>query len=225
MNAHARPESRTVERLLSMHGRTFCSEFDIDVAANTPSALFRLFTATLLVGRGFAPFSAFAAADSFADHGLTTADRLATCRREDLRRLLRNAACIQHSADAAEMLKAATGSLLENYQGDLRALRDAAGYRAKTERAWLLALNGMNDEAADFFFQEVQPAWDETYPFASTLSLVAAGRLGLPDTVERLAGLVGRSVFPKLLAALMRDEIEHQKSEPVRFGPISSRAA
>jgi hypothetical protein len=59
----------------------------------------------------------------------------------------------------------------------------------------------------DIFFREVQGVWDELYPFADKLALRAAERHGLGKDAVALSKLVPRDDFPRLVSALVRDEL------------------
>jgi hypothetical protein len=50
--------------------------------------------------------------------------------------------------------------------------------------------------------------WDELRPFADRRALDAAGRLKLPKDPEKLAALTTDRDFPRLVAALVRTELE-----------------
>lgn len=54
----------------------------------------------------------------------------------------------------------------------------------------------------------MQIAWDELYPFADKRALESARRLDLPDAPKALAGLVSSSDYPRLVAALVRVQLE-----------------
>ncbi len=60
----------------------------------------------------------------------------------------------------------------------------------------------------DIFFREAQVGWEELFPFADRRALDAAGRLKLGRDPEALAKLAGERDFPRLVAALVRTELE-----------------
>ena len=56
--------------------------------------------------------------------------------------------------------------LIGKYNGDLRKLRDEAKRDVKREHQLLQQFSGIGPVGADIFLREVQPVWDETYPYA-----------------------------------------------------------
>ena len=77
-------------------------------------------------------------------------------------------------------------------------------------RRLLKLIKGIGDTGCDIFLREVQAVWDEAYPFVDDLALEAARRNGLPGDAAALAGLVPRDEFPRLVAALTRDQLDNK---------------
>ena len=70
-----------------------------------------------------------------------------------------------------------------------------------------MAFKGIGEVGADIFFREMQGVWPEHFPFLDRKARAAAHRLGLPETAQELADLVGRDRFPPLVTALTRAEL------------------
>ena len=101
-----------------------------------------------------------------------------------------------------------TELLLDRLGGDLRNLREEASRDPERERELLKEFKRTGDGGTDVYFCEVQIAWDESFPFAHWRALEGAKELGLEDNAEALAQLVGHRDFPKLVAALVRVQLE-----------------
>lgn len=213
MNKTQDHHKRIVDSLLRQHGTTFCEELGIDIEKNTPSPLFKWLCASLLLSARIRGDIAVATAHALFRNGWTTPEKMAESRWEDRTRTLNCAGYARYDESTARTLKDTTCLLLEKYRGDLRVLRDAADYRPGDERKLLMEFKGIGDVGADIFFREVQTAWEEIYPFADRKSLKAAGELGLPGTAEALAKLVSRQEFPRLLAALVRTDLNHDYTQ------------
>ena len=199
---------RTVDALLERHGGTFADELGIDVAKNTPAPLFRLLCAATLMSARINSQIAVDAARNLATRGWRTPQKLADSTWEQRVNALNEAGYTRYQERTSTMLGDLTEHLLERYDGDLRKLRDDAGRDPKTERKLLKEFKGLGDVGVDIFFREAQVAWDELAPFADKLALGAAGRLNLPRDAGKLAGLVGAGDFPRLVAALVRVELD-----------------
>lgn len=200
-------KSELVICLLDRHGRTFASEVGVDLSGNTPSPLFRWLCAALLLSARISHDTALNAAQALADAGLTTAAQMVKSSWEDRVAVLNNAGYARYDESTARMLGETAERVQEEYGGDLRKMREKAGQDPDAQRAALKEFKGIGEVGADIFLREMQAVWPEHYPFADEKALKAAKRLGLPDTVDGLAGLVDREDFPRLLAALVRADL------------------
>ena len=51
-------------------------------------------------------------------------------------------------------------------------------------------VKGLGKTGLDIFFRRVQGVWPVSYPFADQRTLLALGKLGLPDDADRMKGLL-----------------------------------
>lgn len=200
----------TAAALLQQHGRTYAAECQIDLAdsSNRSEALFRLLCAAILFSARIRARTAAAAARALAEQGWTTAQRMAESRWEDRTRTLNQSGYARYDERTATMLGQTAELLLERYDGDLERLRAEAGQDPAQERRLLKACKGLGDVGVDIFFREVQALWEELFPFVDERARQGAERLGLPTDPQDLAGLVDARDFPRLVAALVRVELE-----------------
>lgn len=198
----------TLRRLLGEKGRTFAAEAGIRLGADRPSSLFRLLCASLLYGSRISHDVATNAARALAEAGWTTPQKLAAASWAERTRVLNRSGYARYDESTSRMLGATAEVLLERYRGDLRRLRREAGRDPSRERALLKELKGVGDVTVDIYFREVQSAWPELAPFADRRALAAARRLGLGSTPEELDRLVPRRDLPRLVAALVRDDLD-----------------
>jgi endonuclease III len=193
-----------VRALLDRHGHTFADELGIRVERNTPSELFRLLCAALLLSARIRQELAVQAARALRERGWTTARKMAAATWAERVRTLNRAGYARYDERTSRMLGDTSELLLERYRGDLRRLRDEAAHDPGRERELLKGLKGIGDVGADIFLREVQVAWQEVFPFADERALQAARPLGLPQESRALGRLVSRRDFPRLVAALLR---------------------
>ena len=198
----------TARALLDLHGRTFADELGIDVDKGTPSALFRLLCAATLMSARINSSISLEAARNLAKRGWRTPEKLAASTWEQRVKALNEAGYTRYQERTATMLGDLTDHLRERYGGDLRKLRDEADRDPKAERRLLKQFKGLGDVGVDIFFREVQVAWEELAPFADRRALDAAARLKLPKDPGKLAKLAGGDDYPRLVAALVRVELE-----------------
>jgi hypothetical protein len=203
-------KSRTVQALLDRHGRTFAEELGIDLAKGTPSPLFRLLVASILLSARIGHGIAVEAACALFAQGWATAQKLGGATWAQRVRVLNHSGYARYDESTSRMLGDTCTLLLERYRGDLRRLRDEARRDPKRERALLKEFKGLGDVGVDIFFREAQVAWEELRPFADRRALEAAQQLGLGGDAKALARLVNRDAreFARLAAALVRVGLE-----------------
>ncbi|TCD14352.1 hypothetical protein [Oricola cellulosilytica] len=197
-----------VRALLECHGKTYAAELGMDLAKNTPSFLFRWLCAALLMSARIGSGNAMRAANALADAGWTTAGHMAASTWKDRVKVLNRHGYARYDESTARMLGETVSLMQKKYGGDLRKLREAAGRDPDGERRLLKEFKGIGDVGVDIFFREVQAAWDEIFPFADRKALAAAEKLGLPASAQGLAALVTKADLPRLVAALVRTELE-----------------
>ena len=86
----------------------------------------------------------------------------------------------------------------------------------------LKEFKGIGDVGVDIFFREAQTAWDELYPFLDDKAQDAAKKLDLPTDAEALVKLSDRSEFPKLVAALVRVDLDDAYDQVANTAKASS---
>lgn len=202
-------QQAVVSSLLRLYGQTFAKELEIDLAGNTPEALFRLLCAAVLFSAPIRYTSAMKAAKALSDKGWTSADKMLATSWSERTRTLNASGYARYDEKTSSMLGDDAKMLVERYGGDPRRLRDAAGRRPDRERALLKEFKGIGDVGVDIFFREVQVVWNELYPFLDARALASAERLGLKGDAVSLAQLVGRKTFARLAAALIRVQLGH----------------
>lgn len=190
--------------LLERHGRTFSDELDIDIRANSPSALFRLLVAALLFSARISARLAMQAAMALTDRGWITPQKMVAAGWEERSRTLNRSGYARYDERASRMLGDTSQLILDRYKGDLRNLRQVSGHNIDRERQLLMEFKGIGDVGVDIFFREVQVAWDELFPFADQRARQNARKLGLPTDAGALLELVGKDDFPRLVSALVR---------------------
>lgn len=196
-----------VQVLLDRHGRTFASELGVRIERNTPAPLFRLLCLAMLTSAPVQADVAMRAARALADAGWTTPKKLAASRWSERVHVLNGAGYARIDEKTATQLASFNQTLLDDYNGDLRALRRAADGDTREALSQLRGFKGIGAVGGAIFLREAQAAWPEFYPFADKATLKAAAELGLPDDAENLARSVDRADFVRLVAALVRTQL------------------
>ena len=202
------PANQTIVRtLLQEYGQTFAEELHINVAQNTPAPLFQLLCATILFSARINSTIAKNSMNALRDRGWTTADKMLNSTWDERLEALTEGGYTRYRERTATMLGDTVEHLMSAYDGDLRKLRDQATDRADL-RSHFKEFKGIGDVGVDIFFREVQVAWEELYPFVDEKSQEAAHKLDLPTTADALAKLCDRDEFAKLVAALVRVDLD-----------------
>jgi endonuclease III len=204
----------TVRILLQRYGRTFAEDLGIQVEQNQLSPLYCLLTSAALFSTRISHNIALKSARILFEHGWTTAERMAASTWEQRVRALDEGGYVRYDERTATMLGQTAQMLIDNYQGDLRKLRQAAGADPVRERTLLDRFPGVGDVAVNIFFREAQLAWPELFPFADEKTLASAARLNLPVDAIKLAALVrNRRNYVRLVSALIRVQLERKHDE------------
>ena len=203
MSTKTRDRAAVVDRLLDRYGTTYAAEAGFTVR-NTPASLFRLLCLATLLSARIRADIAVAAAKALADAGWTTVDDLRSSSWEQRVKVINRSGYARYDERTARMLGESADLLHDRYRGDLRRLRDEADRDPGAERRLLKEFKGIGDTGVDIFFREVQGEWGELYPFVDRRAVDSAARLELPKDAAKLADLVPRREFPRLVAALIR---------------------
>lgn len=171
-----------------------------------------LCAATLLSARMRSQIS-MEAARALAKQGWRSPRKMAESTWDERVRVLNEAGYTRYQERTATMLGDAADHLLERWRGDLRKLREEAGREPKAERRLLKEFKGLGDVGVDIFFREAQVSWSELFGFADRRALDAAGRLRLGKDAAALAELAGEHDYPRLIAALVRVELDDAYDE------------
>jgi len=193
--------------LLDEHGRTFADELSLDVAKNTPSPLFGLLLASLLLSTRINAELAISAARELRKAGMTSADRVLAADDQAIWQALERGRYLRKDR-TTPMLRETAQLAAERYDGDLRKLRGEANGDVDRAAALLREFKGIGAVGSEIFLREVQVAWTELAPFAGERALAAAPDHDLPRDAAKLAKLVPASDFPRLAAALVRSRLE-----------------
>lgn len=212
--------------LIARHGRTFAEEMGIDLSSGAPSALFQLLVGSTLMSARISANIAMSAARALFEHGLTTAQAIADASWHDRVDALVEGSYRRYDESTASYLGDTAELLLDRYDGDLRALREAAERDPGHERRLLQECKGVGGVGvgADIFCREAQTVWDELRPFADDKALGAARRLGLGTSPSELADLRGDDDLSLLAAALVRCDLDDDY-DAVRSGDADQPTA
>lgn len=200
-------QNAIAQTLLEHYGQTFAEELDIDVARNSPKDIFQLLTATVLFSARIQADIAIQTAKALSDRGWVIPEKLADSSWDQRVEVLDKAGYTRYRERMASMLGDIAQQILEQYEGDLRRIRQESYWKPDRERERLKEIKGIGDTGADIFMREVQVAWDEMFPFIDERSQMAAEHLNLPTDIQDLLSLVDKADWPRLVAALVRVEL------------------
>lgn len=203
--------------LLRRYPKSPADRLRIDVSRNTPSPLYQWLLASLLFSTRISADKALSAADALFKQGWRTPGKMADVSWGERVKVLNRSGYARYDESTSRYIADSTAHLMDEYRGDLRRLREAAGRDPARERELLKNFKGIGDTGADIFLREAQTAWDELYPFADRKALKAAEKMGLGTTARELARLVERRRdFPRLLSALVMADLGKETEEVMR---------
>ena len=190
-------------RLLDRHGHTFAADAGIALA-DEPGPLFQLLVLAQLLSARIGAGIAVATAGELTAAGWTTAQRMREAPRARVIAALGRAGYRRYDERTATQLKEMAELVLDRYGGDLRLLADAADGDVDRAARLLQEVRGIGPTGATVFLREVQQAWPWVRPYLDERARAGARRVGLPEDVERLAGLVRPDDLARFAAGLVR---------------------
>ena len=194
--------------VLADTSESLAGELGVNIRRNTPAPLYQWLICSLLFSARISSDLAGSAARALFAKGWRTPDKMAKSTWKQRVEVLNRSGYARYDESTAEYIGATTRLLRDDYSGDMRKLREAAGCKPEEERALIRQFKGIGDTGVDIFFREAQLVWPELYPFADAKALEAACKFGLPEDVEDLSRLVDRQDFPRFLAGLMDAKAE-----------------
>lgn len=192
---------------------------------NEPGPLFQLLCASILMSARIRSDLAVRGAKALWKKGWRTPRKMAASTWEDRARALNRSGYARYDERTSTMLGETALAVIERYGGDLRQLRSQAGRRPGEERKRLKAFKGIGEVGADIFFREAQAVWPELYPFMDRRAAKGARRLGLRADARKLAGLVGRRQYPRLMAGLVRVTLDGPAPEVDEAASMKKRSS
>src|SRR3954452_22159798 len=192
-----------VRGTLDRYGTTFSADAGIELD-DSPGPLFQLLVLAQLLSARIAAGIAVAAAGELTAAGWTTARRMRDAPRPRVVAALGRAGYRRYDERTATQLREMAALVLDRYGGDLRGLADAAGGGVDRAARLVQEVNGIGPTGAAVFLREVQAVWPWVRPYLDERARAGAGRVGLPDDPEQLAGLAEPGDLAPFAAGLVR---------------------
>lgn len=199
-------QAERVKRLLEDHGTTYAEQAGIRLR-DVPSPLYRLLVLAHLLSARISADIAVAAAGELSKAGFRTPKRMADATWQQRVDALGRGHYRRYDERTSTQLGDAAQLLLDDYDGDLRHLRDASSSTADIEKA-LQRFPGIGPSGAAIFCREVQGVWPDIAPYVDDRVVTGAKKAGLPTSADRLAKLVDADDLPRLCAACIRLSLE-----------------
>ncbi|GAB2921978.1 endonuclease [Rhodococcus aerolatus] len=190
-------------RLLDRHGRTFADEAGISLR-DEPAPLFQLLVLTHVLSANISADLGVRAATALKK-AYRSAHAMADATEDDVFAVLNEARFLRKHRTAAQLVQTAQ-RVVDEWDDDLRGLRDAADGDPGRVRDLVTDFPGIGAVGADIFCREAQAVWPSLRPFVDDRVLGTATALGLPGSADGLAEALGDDDLAVLGAALVRCE-------------------
>lgn len=207
--------SETVRRLLDRAGPTFAAEAGIKLA-DKPAPLYQLLVLSTLLSTRISSGIAVAAAKELFGAKMTTPKAMREAGWQDRVDALGRAHYKRYDEQTATALGESAETVLEQYSGDLRKLRETANGDTGEIRKRLREFSRLGPAGADIFCREAQAVWPELRPYLDKKALAGAKRLGLPQDKKELDRLANDAKDEALFAAgLVRASLDRHVADEV----------
>ncbi|WP_327675129.1 MULTISPECIES: endonuclease [unclassified Streptomyces] len=200
-------DKKVLRELLDSEGRTYAAEAGIHLK-NTPQPLYRTLVLASLLSARIRASVAVATTRALHDAGLRDPRRMADATWQQRVDALGEGGYRRYDERTATQLGDGARMLLDDWDGDLRRMREQANGDETELRALLRRTPGLGPTGASIFLREVQDIWPEYAPFLDAKALQGAERLGLPKNPATLIRLAGDTPRAELSAALVRAALD-----------------
>lgn len=192
----------TIDEVIERYPTTFAEEAGITVA-NEPAALYQVFVLANMQAKPINASVAARAAKGLFEAGIDTPQAMNDAPRSQLIRIFGAHKYARYDESTATRLQDGARQLLDEYDGDLRVLYDAASSRTDLKKR-LQAFPGFGPAGVDIFLREVQGVWPDIAPVVDKKARQGAEKLGVDlDEVMREP-----AESPRVAGALVRYALE-----------------
>ena len=212
MHMDLSPED-VVRRVLDRHGRTYADDAGIRLT-DEPASLFQLLVLAQLLSARIAAGIAVAATRELISAGWTTPVRMREAPRSRVVAALGRAGYRRYDERSATQLREMAELVLDRYGGDLRWLATEADGDVGRAAGLVQQVKGIGPTGAGVFLREVQQVWPWVRPYLDERACAGAGRVGLPEARNRLAGMVAPDDLARFAAGLIRVSLVPRGRDP-----------
>jgi len=186
----------------------YSEQLGIDLTRDEEQELFKWFLASLLFGGHISESIAGHTYQAFAAHGLLTPRKILGARWEYLvNPIMRQGGYVRYDGRKSDQVLQDCKRLLEDYQGSLKRLHEAAADAADLE-ARVLAFYGVGPVTANIFLRELRPFWDKADPEPLPVVYELASVLGIELGAYKRKSLT----FCRIEAGLIRHRRQLRKA-------------
>jgi hypothetical protein len=203
-----------VRRLLDTCGQTYAHEAGIRLA-DKPAPLYQLLVLSVLLSTRIKADIAVAAAKELFAAGYGTPRTMRDASWQDRVDALGRGHYVRYDESTSTALGEGAQLLLDQYRGDLRKLREAAGQDREELAKRLREVPRLGPTGVAIFCREAQAVWPWLRPYLDRKTLDGAKRVGLPDDPDQLAARVSGDDLATLSAALVRVSLDRKQARQV----------
>lgn len=202
-----------VSTLVSDYGSPFALDAGITMR-DKPAPLYQLLVLSLLLSARIGSDIAVAGARELFKSGYRTPQKMLDADWKLRVAALGRAHYRRYDERASTALANGAKKLIDDYDGDLRKLREASSGREQM-LGRLQEFPGIGPTGSSIFCREVQAVWPELAPFVDRKVQDGAERLGLPDEAVKLGKLVEIADMPRLAAGCVRAALHEKIADDV----------
>jgi hypothetical protein len=206
---------KVVRSLLDTCGRTYAEEAGVKLA-DRPGPLYQLLVLTVLLSTRIRASVAIAAARELFAAGFGTPERMRDASWQQRVDALGRAHYVRYDESTSTALGEGAELVVNEYHGDVRGMRDAAGGDVRKLRQLLQRVPRIGPVGADIFCREAQAVWPQLRPYLDKRALDGARRLGLPADPDRLAKLVSDRDLARLTAGLVHVTLDQDLVKQIK---------
>lgn len=170
--------AKLINILVQEFGKTYSELLGINLLSRKSDEIFRWFLASLLFGARISESVAMKTYKEFEKERVLSPEKITDTGWDGLVVILDRGGYVRYDFKTATKLLEITGSLLEEYRGDLNILHSKAKDAQDLEKKLINLGKGIGQVTVAIFLRELRGIWKKADPLPTILTIEAARNLG-----------------------------------------------
>lgn len=174
-----------VKALTANLGHSFSTDLGIDLTTGDAGEVFKWFLASILFGARINETIVMNTYEEFEVRGVQTPKTIIDMGWDGLVQILDAGGYVRYDFKTATKLLEVVGTLLHDYDGEIRNVHRVASDPRDLERRVMALGKGIGTVTTGIFLRELRGIWEKADPPPQELASTAAWNLGFTDVIDK----------------------------------------